>query len=98
MKRQLNKIESKNLDCSLIIRGITEEYKESETAIIEKIHHILSDIMQGETDSEKLLAARRLVIKNCKRLGRYTRSRIRPVSVELLHKEDTNFILDNQFD
>ena len=98
MKCQLNKIESKNLDRSLIIRGITEEYKESESSIIDKIHHILSEIMQGETENEKLLASRRIVIKSCKRLGRYIRSRIRPVSVELLHKEDANFILDNRFD
>ena len=53
MKRQLTKIESKNLDCSLIIKGITEEYKESESVIIDKIHHILVDIMQGETVREK---------------------------------------------
>ena len=46
MKRQLTKIESENLDCSLIIKGITEEYKESESAIIDKIHHILVDIMK----------------------------------------------------
>ena len=54
--------------------------------------------MQGETNDEKLLVSRRIVIKSCKRLGRYISSRIRPVSVELLHKEDANFILDNRFD
>ena len=97
MKRQLTKIESKHLDCSLIIKGITEEYKESESAIIDKIHHILADIMQGETASEKLLAAQRITIKECKCLGRYTRSRTRPVSLELKHKEDMNFILNNRF-
>ena len=98
MKRQLNKIESKNLDRSLIIRGITEETKETETTTGDKIHHILADIMQGKTDNDRLLTARRIVIKSCKCLGRFNRSRIRPVSVEFLHKEDTDFILDNQFD
>ena len=57
MKRQLTKIESKNLDRSLIIKGIDEEYKENESTIIDKIHQTLSDIMQGETLNEKLLAA-----------------------------------------
>ena len=57
MKRQLTKIESKNLDRSLIIKGIDEEYKKNESTIIDKIHHTLSDIMQGETLNEKLLAA-----------------------------------------
>ena len=98
MKRQLTKIESKNLDCSLIIKGIAEEYKENESTIIDKIHHTLSDIMQGETLNEKLLAAGHIAIKDCRRLGRYTRFRTRPISVELVHKEDTNFILDNRFD
>ena len=57
MKRQLTRIESKNLDHSLIIKGIAEEYKENESTIIDKIHHTLSAIMQGETLNEKLLAA-----------------------------------------
>ena len=98
MKRQLTKIESKNLDHSLIIKGVTEEYKESESVIIDKIHHILADIMQGDTASEKLVAAKSIAIKECKCLGRYTKSRTRPVSLELVHKEDTDFILENRFD
>ena len=98
MKRQLTKIESKNLDRSLIIKGIAEEYKENESTIIDKIHHTLSDIMQGETPNEKLLAVQHIAIKDCRRLGRYTRFRTRPISVEFVHKEGTNFILDNRFD
>ena len=69
MKRQLTKIESKNLDRSLIIRGITEEFKETESAICDKIHHILANIMQGNTDQDKLLSACGIVIKTCKCLG-----------------------------
>ena len=98
MKRQLNKIEMKNLDRSLIVRGVAEEAKESEAVNVDKLYHILSNIMQGETDAEKLLAARHMVIKNCRHLGRFNRSRIRPVSVKFLHKEDTTYILENQFD
>ena len=54
--------------------------------------------MQGETLNEKLLAAWPITIKECRRLGRYTKFRTRPISVEFVHKEDTNFILDNRFD
>ena len=98
IKRQLTKIESRNLDCSLIIKGIAEDYKESETAMTNKIYQTLANLMQGETFDEKLLAARRITIKECRRLGRYFRSRTRPISLELMHKEDINFILDNRFD
>ena len=38
MKRQLNKIEAKNLDRSMIFRGIIEEPKEMEATIVQKIH------------------------------------------------------------
>ena len=97
MKNQLTKIESKHLDRSLIIRGITEEFKETEAIICEKIHQILSNIMQGDTGEEKLVAARRIVIKNCKRSGCFNSKRIRPISVELTHQEDIEFILENRF-
>ena len=98
MKNQLTKIKSKHLDRFLIIRGITEEFKKTESAVCDKIYHILSAIMQGETDEHKLLSARCIGIRICGRLGRFNRGRIRPISVELIHKEDINFILDNRFD
>ena len=97
MKRQLNKIESKNLDRSMIIRGIAEEIKETKLSMIEKIHRILMNLMQGDTDEDKLLSACRIVIKSCKQLGRFNKNRTRPVSVEFQHKEDTDFIIDNRF-
>ena len=98
MKNQLTKIESKHLDQSLIIRGIMEEFKETEAIICEKIHQILSNIMQGDTGEEKLVAARHILIKNCKQLGCFNSKRIRPISVELTHQEDIEFILENRFD
>ena len=66
MKRQLNKIETKNLDRSMIIRGIPEDITDTEASMIEKIHRILLDIMNGDTDEDKLLSAHRIVIKSCK--------------------------------
>ena len=90
MKNQLTRIESKHLDQSLI--------KETEAIICKKIHQILSNIMQGYTDEEKLVAARCIVIKNCKGLGQFNSKQIRPISVELTHKEDIDFILENRFD
>ena len=98
MKRQLNKIETKNLDRSMIIRGISEDITDTEASMIDKIHRILLDIMNGDTDEDKLLSARQIVIKSCRRLGRFNKNRTRPVSVEFQHKEDTDFIIENRFD
>ena len=54
MKKQLNKIENMALENSLIIRGVHEEFKETEQMICDKIHHILAKIMYGETEEIKL--------------------------------------------
>ena len=97
MKKQLSKIETKCLDHSLIIRGIPEEFKEMEQIINDKLHHVLSRIMQSETDDEKLASAKQIVIKSCRRLGRFGKNRIRPLSVELLHKQDIEFTFENRF-
>ena len=98
IKRQLTKIENKNLDRSLIVRGVTEQYKETEQIIREKIHTILCNIMHGDTDESKLTNAKQIIILSCRRLGRFARNRIRPISLELQHKKDVEFILENRFD
>ena len=66
--------------------------------ICDKIHRTLTVIIQGETEDEKLANANQIVIKNCHRLGRFSKHRIHPLSVELLHKQDIEFILENRFD
>ena len=66
--------------------------------IRDKLHNSFATIMHGETEEEKLDSAKQIVINNCHRLGRFSRNRPRPVSIELLHKQDIEFILDNRFD
>ena len=98
MKKRLVRIENRNLDWSLIFRGVIEEYKETEQQIWHKLHLILSAIMQGETPEEKLEGARKITIRNCRQLGRFNRNRVRPLSVVLLHKQDIEYILENRMD
>ena len=86
------------LEHSIIFKGIQEEFKETEQRISDKIHRALSKIMQGDTDEIKLLNAQRITIKSCQRLGRFSKYRTRPISVELYHKQDIEFILENKFD
>ena len=54
--------------------------------------------MQGDTDELKLTNAQQIIIKSCRRLGRFSKHRTRPISVELHQKQDSEFILDNRFD
>ena len=82
----------------LIIWGLPEELKETEQMMHKKMHTSISTIMQGKTEEEKLDNAKQIVSKNCRKLGRFSKNRSRPVSVELLHKQDVYFILDNRFD
>ena len=98
IKKQLSKIENKNLDRSLIVRGLPEEYKETEQMIRDKIHAILCNIMQGDTEEVKLTNAKQIILLSCRRLGRYARNRTRPISLELQHKQDIEFILENRYD
>ena len=94
MKRQLNKIEAKNLDYHRMIQGIIEETKETEATLIQKIYRILTAIMSGESEEDKLESARQIGI-SCRRLGRFNKNRMRAVSVEFKHKEDINFIWES---
>ena len=98
MKKQLTKLENKNLDRSLIVRGIPEVFKETEQMIRDKIHALLSDIMHGDSEEVKLSNAKQIVLLSCRRLGRFARNRTRPISLELQHKQDVEFILENRFD
>ena len=98
MKRHITKIETKGLDQCLIIRGLAEEPKEMDKRIFDKLHSVLSTIMQGETEEEKANAAKQLTFQRGRRLGRYSKNRSRPISVELTHKQDAEFILENRFD
>ena len=98
MKRQMTKIETRGLNQCLIIRGVPEETKESGQMIFDKLHNLFSSIMHGETEDEKINASKQLTFQRCRRLGRYNKHRSRPLSVEMTHKQDTEFILENRFD
>ena len=81
---------------NIIIRGIMEAQEEMETSMKDSIFSELSETVVGETYEEKLNTARRMEIKQCKRIGRYNRQRARPISVELKYKEDVKYIMDNK--
>ena len=66
--------------------------------IFDKLHNVFSSIMHGETEDEKINASKQLTFQRCRRLGRYNKHQSRPLSVEMTHKQDTEFILEIRFD
>ena len=46
--------------------------------ICDKIHHVLTKIMQGDTEDQKLSNATQISIKGSRRLGMFSRQRTRP--------------------
>ena len=96
LKAQLDKIEKKSLDHSVIIRGIPEQYKETDCMLRESIFAELSGTVSGESYEVRLETCKKMVIRTCKRIGRFNRNRARPVSVEFVHQEDVEYIVENR--
>ena len=96
LKTQLTKLETRNPENMLIIRGIREEPKENEDMCCEKIYRELANTISGSDPEERFTTAKTLTIRKCRRLGKFKRDRIRPISVEFVHKEDRTYILENR--
>ena len=96
MKSKVTYLEKKSLESSLVIRGIPEEKFEKESTTLNKIYGELLNVIVADNESERELAVRRIGIKRCKRIGRYSEERSRPVSVEFLLKSDADYVLENR--
>ena len=44
----------------------------------------------------KIAMAKNMVIKRCKRIGRFSRTRARPITVEFLQCQDVEYILETK--
>ena len=73
-----------------------ENQEETESRMKDCIFSELSQTSNGETQDEKMITARQVEIKRCKRIGRYSRQWARPISVEFKYKEDVKYIMDNK--
>ena len=96
MKKKLSEIEKKALQQNMIFKGIEEDEWEEEAVSRTKIYSELCKLFNGNSDGAKLKQAKRLQIRSCRRIGRYNKDRSRPISVEFLRKEDTDFIFTNK--
>ena len=89
-------MEERSLDSNLIIKGIPESKWEKEHEVKTKIYDELSKTIVANSEQERQQIVRRIGIKQCKRLGKFTEGQTRPLSVEFLLKEGAVYLLENR--
>ena len=67
-------MEQCSLENSLVFRGIAEDITESDYNLREKVYQELAHIFEGDDYSAKLTMAKNMALKNCKRVGRFSRT------------------------
>ena len=96
LKNKLEVIENKGLESCLIIRGITETVSEDTSSLMEKIYRELSKTIDARSDWERIKLAKEMTIIKCKRLGRPSANRTRPISIEFQYQQDLDYVLGNK--
>ena len=96
LKSKLSAIERKTLECCLIFKGIPDTDWEKESLTLQKLYKELSRIVDGETEAERLSGAKNMLVKRCKRLGRFQENKSRAISAEFQLKQDADYILENR--
>ena len=56
----------------------------------------LSRTVDGETEAEHISGAKNMLIKHCKRLGRFQDNKSRAISVEFQLKQDADYEIENK--
>ena len=96
LKEKINQIKKHGVDHCIIIRGIQEQYKETDAMLKERVFAEISFTVLGTNYEEKVELAKKMSIRSCRRLGRYNRTRARPISCEFVQKEDVAYIMENR--
>ena len=96
LKAKLLTIENKTLENYLVVRGIPEGDYEKESVIRKKVSSILKTLISSNNSDESEHAVKQPEIHRFKRLGKYYKDRSRPISVDFLRKDDTDFIMENK--
>ena len=66
--------------------------------LLHKVYQELSAAVDVKDSENRLEVAQRIGIRKCKRMGRLTEdtSRPRPISIELVHRQDALNLIDNK--
>ena len=87
-------MEQRSLENAVVFRGIPEDM--NDYSMREKNYQELSFTLEGESSFVKIAMAKNMVIKRCKRVGRFSRTRARPITVEFLQCQDVEYIIENK--
>ena len=96
LKAKLISIENRTLENCLVFRGLAESEYEKESETRKKVKNTLKNLISSNSDEETKQAINNIEIRRCRRLGKYNKDRARPISVDFLRKDDTDFIMDNK--
>ena len=101
LQSKIDQIETRTLQQCLIVKGIAEEEWEKESVSREKVYRELAATVstdrtfddKKEENKFKLKLAKKLEIRSCNRVGRYSKDRPRPISIEMVRHDDLETIL-----
>ena len=85
-------LENKQLEKNLVVSGIPESDNEWESVRMDKIKALIVPIMNADLEEEKKQEADNIEIVSCRRIGKYTEGKNRPMSVVFHSKSDADKI------
>ena len=96
LKAKLISIENRTLENCLVFRGLTESEYEKESETRKKIKEALKNLISSNSHEEAEQTVKHFEIRRCKSLGKYFKDCARPISVDFLRKDDTDYIMENK--
>ena len=96
LNKKIKQMEEQSLDSNLIIRGIPETKWEKEYEVKACVYQELSKTIVAKYEEERQEIVRKMGIRQCRRLGKFTEGQSRPLSMEFLLKEDAVYLLENR--
>ena len=96
LKEKVDRMESKELEHSLMINGIREYEGENELNLIEEVYIELMSTIDLRDERDRWDKVKEMPITKCKRVGRYSRDKTRPICVEFQHRLDVEYFYANR--
>ena len=96
LKEKVDRMESKELEYSLVINGIREYEGENELNLIEEVYIELMATIDLRDERDRWNKVKEMPITKCKRVGRYSRDKTRPICVEFQHRLDVEYFYANR--
>ena len=96
LKEKVDCMESKELEYSLVINGIREYEGENELNLIEEVYIELMATIDLRDERDRWNKVKEMPITKCKRVGRYSRDKTRPICVEFQHRLDVEYFYANR--